>query len=75
MMKNQTTMFYLTGSCLGLLYVRTPFSVWISQLFTALDCNSIGHNQGRVNGRVVVEVGALAVLYTQRAANRMQINQ
>ena len=86
MTMNQTTIFHLSGSSLGLLCVGRsrlrprrrgpPFSVWNSQLFTGLDCKSTEYNQGRVNVRVGVEVGAPAVLYAQkRAANYMQINQ
>lgn len=55
---------------------RLPFSVWNSQFFTGLDCKSTEHNQGRVNVRVEVEVGASAILYAKkRSANHMQINQ
>jgi hypothetical protein len=86
MMINQMTIFHLSRSSLGQLCVQRsqprprtpdlPFSIWNSQLFTGLDCKSTEHNQGRVNLRMVVEVGAPAVLHTQkRAANYMQINQ
>jgi hypothetical protein len=73
--KNQTTIFPPSRSSLGLLCVgrsqlkprhpNSPCSVWNSQLSTGLDHQSTEYKEGWVNVRVVVEVGALAVLHAR----------
>jgi hypothetical protein len=80
------TIFHRSRSSLGLLCVErsqpkprspgSPFSVWNSQLSTRLDCKSTEYKQGWVRVRVIVEVGAPAVLHVKKqAADHTQSNQ